>query len=412
LASIPRSYDVASNFYSVEGVAPIFEVILPMTTSAAELSRVSSLYESLIAQNTAISAVDWVGEFKPKHVEVIPLLENFQSILDADRIVGDYVRVSKASNVRVFLARSDPALNYGMIPAVLLIKIALAKLNKLAEATGTMLHPIVGVGSLPFRGNLTPLNLQCFLQDYAGVRTVTIQSALKYDFEPEGTKRLVETLNRRLFSSEAQKLTKIQLANLESTARKLIVGYQSRVEKLADLVNSISDLVPRRRERKLHIGLFGYSREIGSIRLPRAINFTAALYSIGIPPEILGLSTLHTLTNEEYETLNEVYSHWKTDLEQAASYVCWPNFSLLTSDPDVISNVTRPFQLRSVVAEILSDIQELENRIGIKVGPRTLSHRKHQNITNNTLIALAEESTHSDVTRYIVESGRLRFSLG
>jgi len=413
LTSIPRSYDVASNFYSDEGVAPIFEVILPMTTSAAELSRVSSLYESLIAQNTgAISAIDWVGEFKPKHIEVIPLLENFQSILDADRIVGDYVKANKTRSVRVFLARSDPALNYGMIPAVLLIKIALAKLSNLSEATGTMMHPIVGVGSLPFRGNLTPINLQNFLQEYSGVRTVTIQSALKYDFEPEGTRRLVETLNRRLVSSESQKLSNAQLANLESISRKLTLGYQSRVEKLADLINNISELVPRRRERKLHIGLFGYSREIGSVRLPRAINFTAALYSIGIPPEILGLNVLQTLTDEEYETLNEVYSHWKTDLEQAANYVCWSNFSLLTSDADVISNVTRPFRLRSVVTEILSDIQELENRVGIKVGPRTLSHRKHQNIANNTLIAFAEESTHSDVTRYIVESGRLRFSLG
>ena len=412
LTSIPRSYDVASNFYSSEEAPPIFEVILPMTTSAAELSRVSSLYESLITHNAGADAADWVGEFKPKQVEVIPLLENFQSILDADRIISDYLKARRPADVRVFLARSDPALNYGMIPAVLLIKIALAKLGKLSEATGVMMHPIVGVGSLPFRGNLTPINLQCFLQEYAGVRTVTIQSALKYDFEPEGTKSLVDTLNRRLSSSEPQRLSKTQVTSLESVARKLTEGYQSRVEKLADLINAISDLVPRRRERKLHIGLFGYSREIGSVRLPRAINFTAALYSIGIPPEILGLSSLRTLTDEEYETLNEIYSHWKVDLEQAANYVCWPNFNLLTSDPDVISNVTRPFHLRSVVTEILSDIQEIENYTSIKPGPRALSHRKHQNIANNTLIAFAEETSHADVTRYIVESGRLRFSLG
>ena len=55
----------------------------------------------------------------------------------------------------------------------------------------------------------------------------------------------------------------------------------------------------------MHIGLFGYSREIGSVRLPRAINFTAALYSVGIPPEILGLSSLSSLTDKEYERLNE-----------------------------------------------------------------------------------------------------------
>src|SRR5208337_1046237 len=224
--------------------------------------------------------------------------------------------------------------------------------------------------------------------------------------------KLIETLNHRLTSSQPQQLSKAQLASLESIARKLTISYQSRVEKLANLINAISDFVPRRRERKLHIGLFGYSREIGSVRLPRAINFTAALYSIGIPPEILGLSTLPSLTDEEYETLNQIYPHWKNDLEHAANYVCWTNFSLLTDDPEVISSVTRPFHLRTVVTEILSDIQELENLTSIKVGPRTLSQRKHQNITNNTLIAFAEESSRADVTRYIVESGRLRFSLG
>jgi phosphoenolpyruvate carboxylase len=419
LTSIPRSYDVASNFYSAEDVPPIFEVILPMTTSAAELSRVASLYETLIAHKTdagdfddTISAADWIGEFKPKHIEVIPLLENFESIFHADQIVSDYVRKRNLSHVRVFLARSDPALNYGMIPAVLLIKIALAKLSKLSESAGTVAYPIIGVGSLPFRGNLTPTNLDNFLQEYSGVRTVTIQSALKYDFEPQGTKNLIDTLNQKLPIREPQQLPIAQLATLESISLKLTVGYQTRVEKLADLINAISDLVPRRRERKLHIGLFGYSREIGSVRLPRAINFTAALYSIGIPPEILGLSALTSLTNEEYEMLNEIYPHWKGDVEQATNYVCWANFSLLSDDQEVISRVTRPFHLKTVVAEILSDIEEFENRTGIKVGPRTLSHRKHQNIANNTLIAFAEEASSTDVTRYIVESGRLRFSLG
>jgi len=418
LTSIPRSYDVASHFYSGKETAPVFEVILPMTTSAAELSRVSSLYETLIAHDTGagifdeISAADWIGEFKPKRIQVIPLLENFESILSADQIILDYLKRREASHMRVFLARSDPALNYGMIPAVLLVKIALAKLSKLKETIGTAIDPIVGVGSLPFRGNLTPINLQNFLREYAGVRTVTIQSALKYDFETEGAKKLIETLNHKLPSSQAQNLSDFQLNTLESIARKISIGYRTRVEKLADLINTISEFVPRRRERKLHIGLFGYSREIGSVRLPRAINFTAALYSIGIPPEILGLNALSTLTDDEYDVLNELYPSWRSDLEQATNYLCWANFSLLTSDAEVISRITRPFHLRTVVTEILSDIQEIESRTDTKVGPKTLSQRKHQNISNNTLIALTEESNRSEVTRYIVESGRLRFSLG
>ena len=419
LASIPRSYDLTSSFYS-EDIAPIFEVILPMATSSMELLRVSSYYERIVANLEDMSGTgdgdnlmrNWVGEFKPKEIEIIPLLENFESLLHVDSIVDGYVKRRKPAYMRVFLGRSDPALNYGMITAVLLAKIALSKLQDLSTSTQIPMFPIIGVGSLPFRGNLTPLNLANFLEEYAGVRTVTIQSALKYDFEADSTKALVQTLNSKLPKGLPPSITKVQVDLLEQCARKLTSGYQMRVEKLADLVNTIANYVPRRRERKLHIGLFGYGRELGSITLPRAINFSAALYSIGIPPEILGLQALSKLTGEELDALNRYYPHWKTDIEWAGNYVCWENLNMMLDDSEIMGKITRPYNLSAVIPEILGDIEAFEQFAGGRVGPKTLSHRKHQNIANNTLIALVEDTSGTDVTRYIVESGRLRYSLG
>ena len=46
-------------------------------------------------------------------------------------------------------------MNYGLVSAVLLNKIALFNLNTLQERTGTPVFPIIGVGSAPFRGNLS-----------------------------------------------------------------------------------------------------------------------------------------------------------------------------------------------------------------------------------------------------------------
>lgn len=411
LASIPRSYDVASKFYSGEDAPPIFEVILPMTTSAVELNQISSYYERLTMTNEAL-APEWIGEFRPKQIEIIPLVENFEGLLYADEIVREYISRRNPSHVRVFLGRSDPALNYGMLSAVLLCKIALAKLGRLANNSGTELYPIIGAGSLPFRGNLTPLNLPNFIAAFSGARTVTIQSALKYDFEKENTKALVQTLNSTLPKNQPSILTQDQMNLLEAIARKFTVSYQARVEQLADLVNTISSYVPRRRERKLHIGLFGYSRRLGSVKLPRAIGFTASLYSIGIPPELLGLQALADLAESEYEALNEFYPQWKNDVEWAGNYLCWQNLNMLSDDPDVVARVTRPYNLKSVITQILSDIEEVEVRLGTQVGPRTLSQRKHHNVANNTLIALAEETGGTDVTHYIIESGRLRYSLG
>jgi len=64
----------------------------------------------------------------------------------------------------------------------------------------------------------------------------------------------------------------------------------------------------------LHIGLFGYSRSIGGISLPRAITFTAALYSIGLPPEILGLNALN---ENDLQFIREVYVSFEDDLRDS-----------------------------------------------------------------------------------------------
>ena len=77
-----------------------------------------------------------------------------------------------------------------------------------------------------------------------------------------------------------------------SLIERYAAGYQKQIRSLAPLINRVAAYIPSRRKRKLHVGLFGYSRNMGGVSLPRAITVTAALYSIGIPPEVLGLSPL------------------------------------------------------------------------------------------------------------------------
>ena len=97
--------------------------------------------------------------------------------------------------------------------------------------------------------------------------------------------------------------------------------YQRQVLGLALIMNKVAKYIPNRRKRKLHIGLFGYSRglEIGDrrITLPRAIKFTTSLYSIGVPPEILGLNILGV---EDFHFLKKVYINIEEDLRDALRY--------------------------------------------------------------------------------------------
>ncbi len=130
------AYDAGSSFYRKE-VTPIFEVILPFTTDAKEPVWLYNYYKNAIVSiedsqlDEENKVKDWVGATNPKTKSVIPLVEDFKSTLNVDDIVKPYIKLAKPKHMRVFIARSDPALNYGLICAVLLSKIALFKLERL-----------------------------------------------------------------------------------------------------------------------------------------------------------------------------------------------------------------------------------------------------------------------------------------
>lgn len=321
LENIPRSFDTARKFYTNEK-PPIFEVILPMTTSSNDLNRIYHYYKRYIGHKDErrvhdIRVRDWLGESKPKEINVIPLIEEKEYMLSSDTIIKEYLDGKDLKHQRVFLARSDPALNYGLISAVLINKIALEKLDELEERLNVKIHPIIGVGAAPFRGNFNPYSYENSLKEYPSVDTFTIQSAFKYDYPEKEVKEAIEKIKSKRKGKALKSDTNKQMEIIEKTSR----GYRVQIEKLADEINRISQFVPSRRSRKLHIGLFGYSRELSNSEnktyLPRAIKFTASLYSLGIPPEIIGL---HCLSKEDFQFLNGAYLKWAEDIKSALPY--------------------------------------------------------------------------------------------
>lgn len=104
-----------------------------------------------------ITIAEWVAEFKPEVIQVIPLFEDREHILESHQILREYLKKKDVAHQRGFLARSDPAMNYGMVSAVLCNKIALQRLRLLSQELGIEIYPILGVGSSPFRGNLNIL---------------------------------------------------------------------------------------------------------------------------------------------------------------------------------------------------------------------------------------------------------------
>jgi len=341
LESIPRHMDTATDFYGRD-VVPIFEVALPMTTSHIDLLRIASYYERVVVNKDnlhihpeieSITVKDWIGSSLPKRIEVIPLIEDLTSILNIHKILKEFIKRRELEYIRPWLARSDTALNYGLVSAVLMIKYALMRINQVQKDTDIPHFPILASGSLPFRGHLRPENIDFYLEEYDGFRTFAFQSAMKYDFTEREIKKTIRKIKvnqkknkKKIHEKDGQKLKDVsELISMFSES------YRDIVSKLANLVNRISIHIPSRRARKLHIGLFGYSRNLcKGVCLPRAIKFTASMYSIGLPPEFFGLNALHKVEKRGLtNVLNEQYIHLESDIVFASRFFSKESFELL-----------------------------------------------------------------------------------
>jgi phosphoenolpyruvate carboxylase len=227
-------------------------------------------------------------------IEVIPLFEQVSTIINSDKILGEYVQgyikafKKKPTYLRPYVARSDPALNAGIVPTVVAIKIALSRYKQFAEKTKIPLFPIIGCAALPFRGGLTPFTVEDFVNEYKGVRTVLIQSGFRYDYPKDAVIKGIQKLDALLPNMEASTISVKEEQQLLQLLPYFETAYRTTIEDIAPLINQVASYIPKRRERVQHVGLFGYSRGVGKVSLPRAIAFTAALYSLGIPPELIG----------------------------------------------------------------------------------------------------------------------------
>lgn len=389
LESIPSAWDVAQEFYGNIDTPPIFEIILPFTTSAEELNRLYYYYTKYVVGKGDMplygdyKVSDWVGEVNPRTIGVIPLIEDLDHMVIADEIVGEFLKDKDFAFQRVFLARSDPALNYGAISAELMIRIALQRLQNLQTRIGTPLYPIIGAGSSPFRGNLKPINLERAFREYPSAHTLTVQSAFKYDYDLEIVKAGITKIRDHIPSEPISIDEKRALRIIE----KYSTEYRRCLRSLTPVLSKMIGLIPRRRERKLHIGLFGYSRSLEpdeegeeAIRLPRAIEFCAILYSLGIPPELLGLAAMDS---EDLAYVKEVYPSFEEDLADSLKFA---------NEKSISRHMGKEY------VALASHFSQDVNRV-------------HEGLTTAIRGSL-DTLPPSYISRYVVEAARLRKFLG
>ncbi len=385
--------------------SPMMEVILPMTTSAEEIIRVHQDLEEL--------TIYYASKFKvstptqPSALQVIPLVESIEALSQYDRIIEGYTDwyahhfKQKLISFRPYIARSDPALQSGLLAAVLVSKLALSRIHEVGRKKAVEMYPIIGVGSLPFRGGLSPITASEMEKEYQGVATFTIQSAFRYDYDSQIVRKSIKVMNSAPFRTAPQ-LTKEEEDFLHRSIAIASHSYQQALAPLLPLFPLVSPFIPKRRERfSSQNSVFAYDRTTQGVSLPRAISFTAILYSIGLPPELLGMgSALHEIAQLSKGTkfLEQLYPSLASHLQTAGHYLNKEN----------LAQLIKKYPSLQKVAE---DIRRTEELLGIEFEPTTSEEQQHYQLSSEIISQLFSAQTTQLVTN-IEQAAKLRKSIG
>lgn len=152
------------------------------------------------------------------------------------------------------------------------------------------------------------------MNDFGGLKTVTIQSSLIYDCDRQSTVKLIKRISDDLQKTKPVNYSAEQRDEILKLIGIFTKNYLKTFYLIIDSIKAMSDFFPNQRDRLARKGSIGYARDVprpaylGScIRdkklsrelrrlqvtdtlpdLPRAIKYTGALYSIGLPPEFIG----------------------------------------------------------------------------------------------------------------------------
>lgn len=271
---------VMANSYSqrTAGISAVRWVILPMTEDFETLAYV---YKALDLKIRNLIDLNAIKEETP--IELIPLIEDAAKQLHIKQFVKTLFRVAANSghiieNMRIFLGKSDSAVRHGHIASSLAIIHTLQQIDEINRDSEYRVWPILGMGSPPFRGGLNNPRLAPYeTLQYSGYRTVTIQSAVRYDIS------YAEFEKVKLALLQPPSLRKVEVRGewIEVASRMYKDFIRPHIPKLVEL----SSAIPSTRER---VSWKQYGRMLdNNLQVPRAIVYTATWYFIGLPPALL-----------------------------------------------------------------------------------------------------------------------------
>lgn len=384
------------------------EFIVPDTTDGVTVAKMErDIYERYELQRNQYrrysggSPFPFEGDF---FVQGIPLIETIEDLLHPERIWDELIArrrewSKKETYVqRSFIARSDPALKAGMIPALLAAVVALDRGRQYENRTGVRIPQIVGIGSAPFRGGLIPDPgaVEAVVATYPGMATVTVQSAFRYDYPLDQVISANSMLEKKIGQGWLERdriiphLDSEELEELRLIVKTFKDAYEISYREILPLVSKVFPKVPSHRERYTNVEVAGDDRRVGGLPAVRAIKFAAACYALGLPPGVMGLRAWRTLHKDQEALIDKT----------CPTVRFWMGQELQWSNPDNVKSLARSAGLRSVA-------EDLDVAMDLAKGSEI--HSKHAEVVDQILAGL---NSGEDFAPLVLEAAAQRGFLG
>jgi phosphoenolpyruvate carboxylase len=206
-----------------------------------------------------------------------------------------------------------------------------------------------------------------------------VQSAFRYDNPLKDVQVAIAKLEAELPKTPVPTLSSAKQERLVAITERSAKLYRATIKQIAADMQPYFKAVPKRRDRRQHIGLLAYARSMGEQTLPRAITFTASFYSIGVPPEFIAFGrSLRQLSSADLKLLREVYPNIANDMSVAGRYLNRDNLAKLAAH-------------NSAWGQIQEDITAIEQILDVSLQPETDDQKKHQRLSSQLLAAKPSE---------------------
>uniref|UniRef100_A0A7J2U2S0 Phosphoenolpyruvate carboxylase n=1 Tax=Ignisphaera aggregans TaxID=334771 RepID=A0A7J2U2S0_9CREN len=287
-------------------------------------------------------------------IQLIPLVEDSNKFLEIHRYVTILYNTLKDFDanlqyMRVFLGKSDAAVKSGHIASALALMYALYELSRIDEELDMDIQPIIGMGSPTFRGGINnPKLVEYEVRHYQGYKTVTIQSAVRYDVPFSEYQKVSSSILQWL----GKPVRKVD-AGVLKVVRRAFESYRKTVSKYLDLLVKFSSCIPSTRDRvtwKEYGRVFGLEDKL--LNVPRAIVYTATWYVLGLPPIFLDTEFItESYKNNEIDEILNYMPYLIEEWEYEAQFFV-PSIASKRLDEAIVKKVSEALDYMGIKPEV------------------------------------------------------------